>query len=248
MQVSVTIPVYNERENLENLIPAVRKCAPQADVIIVDDSSPDGTAVYVESLRREDPRIHLIRRPGKLGYASAVQAGHRYALEHGARLLCQMDADFSHDPRRLPALLDASQDFDVVIGSRYVPGGGTRNWGMFRQMLSRFGNAFARTLLKLPPCDCTGGFRCFRREVFERVGLLDLAAEGYCFQIVTIYHCHQAGLSMCEIPILFEDRRFGQSKLSRHIILEAFLVVLRIWMCEIRKSVCGSSTRSSSDH
>jgi dolichol-phosphate mannosyltransferase len=230
MRVSITIAAYNELENLTQLIPEVRKIVPQADVIVVDDNSPDGTASFVEALAREDPQVHLIRRAGKMGYASAVQEGHRYALERGAETLCQMDADFSHDPNSLPALLAEIDDYDVVVGSRYVPGGGTQNWGILRQVLSRGGNAFARLLLRLPPRDCTGGFRCYRRESLARSGLLGVVAEGYCFQIVTLYHCHRAGLSVCEVPILFVDRRLGQSKLSKRIILEALVVVLKLWL------------------
>ena len=246
MQTALTIPVYNERENLEKLIPVLRGLLPQLDIIIVDDNSPDGTSQLIESLRANDPKLHLIHRPGKLGYASAIKAGHRYALEHNANVVCQMDADFSHDPRSLLDLLAAIEHHDVVIGSRYVPGGGTRNWGLSRRLLSQLGNAFARSLLALPVRDCTAGFRCFRRAAFERGNLLAIEADGYCFQILVAYQCHKAGLSIAEVPILFEDRRFGQSKLSKSIIVEALLRVTALWWQE--RVRMGSTPRKKKEH
>lgn len=230
MRISVSIPAYDERENVQRLLPSLRSLCPEADLIVIDDNSPDGTGDLVETLRQTDPHVHLIRRPGKNGYASALKAGHQYGLDHGAEILCQMDADWSHDPRVLPVLLGKAEEYDVVLGSRYISGGGTKNWGIFRRILSRGGNAFARAALKLPSKDCTGGYRCYRRAAVERSGILGVRAEGYCFQIVTLFQCYRAGLSIHEVPILFEDRRFGKSKLSKAIIFEALLVVLKLWL------------------
>jgi len=229
MHTAVPIPVYNELQNLEKLVPILRDLLPGIDIIVVDDSSPDGTADFVKLLQQTDAHLHLIHRSGKMGYASALKEGHRYALQRGAQILCQMDADFSHDPRSLPSLLEAVENDDVVLGSRYIPGGGTRNWGFFRRFLSGQGNAFARSLLAIPANDCTGGFRCFRRQAFERGNLLDIEADGYCFQILVAYECHRAGLSIREVPIMFEDRRIGESKLSKRIIVEALLKVTGRW-------------------
>jgi dolichol-phosphate mannosyltransferase len=181
-------------------------------------STPDGT-----------PRVHLIDRGRKKGYASAVQDGMRYALRQGAGLILQMDADFSHDPKYLPQILEKSRHFDLVVGSRYVPGGGTRNWGLDRKVLSGGANALARTLLGLATRDCTGGFRCWKRDLIERAGVLDVQVEGYAFLFLTLDRCRKVGATIGEVPIIFVDREFGQSKMSRNIIFEAMKVLGRLW-------------------
>lgn len=228
MRATVVIPTYNERENIPPLVAAIRHHAPDLQVLIVDDNSPDGTGALVEELAAGDDRLQVLRRPGRLGYGTAVADGMDRALAAGAELVLTMDADFSHDPRYLPALLRQAQEYEVVVGSRYIPGGGTRNWGWVRRLLSAGANLVARTLLALPVHDCTGGFRCYHREVVERVNPRTLRVEGYGFLTASLFRCHRAGYRIGEVPIVFVDRRLGQSKLSKRIIVEAVGVVLRL--------------------
>jgi dolichol-phosphate mannosyltransferase len=205
----------------------------------VDDGSADGTAELVQQIAARGPvdegEVHLIERGRKKGYASAVQDGMRYALERGAKLILQMDADFSHDPKYLPAILEKSRDCDLVIGSRYIKGGGTANWGLDRKLLSGGANLLARTLLGLPTRDCTGGFRCWKRALIERSGVLDVRVEGYSFLFLTLDRCRNVRAKIGEVPIIFADRQFGQSKMSRRIILEAVRVLLHLWLARLRR-------------
>lgn len=225
----VVIPTYNERDNIQALCREILALEENIEIIVVDDHSPDGTGEVVAALSRENPAVHLIQRAGKLGFASADIAGFRYALERGADYVLQMDADFSHHPRYLPALLAAARaGADVVIGSRYVAGGGTRNWGVFRQALSRGANLLARTLLSLPVHDCTSGFRCYRRAVLAELDFEAITVEGYSFLIEMTYLCHQQGARFAQVPILFVDRERGQSKISKRIIAEAAWLVFRL--------------------
>lgn len=232
MEIGVVIPTLNERGNIDRLMDSVLEADPRLHIIVVDDGSSDGTGVTVAQRASGDDaaaeRVHLIERGGRFGYASAVQDGMRYALRHGARLVLQMDADFSHDPSYIPQLLRKSDQCDLVIGSRYVPGGGTRNWGWSRKILSGGANALARTLLRLPIRDCTGGFRCWRRELLEQTGVLTAAVQGYAFLFVTLNECHRRGARIGEVPIIFADRENGKSKMSHRIIFEAVRVLFAL--------------------
>src|SRR5919202_4851567 len=196
----VIIPTYNERENILNLLPRVL-AEPRLSMLVVDDGSPDGTGEFVAAAMESDPRVHLLRRAGKQGLGTAYVAGFRYALEHGAEFVFEMDADFSHDPRYLPDLLHAAETtYDLVIGSRYVPGGGTTDWGMLRRFISRGGNIYARLILGLAIADLTGGFRCYRSRALRAIELDKIRSNGYSFQIEMAYRVHKAGLRVGEVP------------------------------------------------
>lgn len=206
---------------------AVYDALPQASVLIIDDASPDGTGRLANELATRFASLHVLHRSGKQGLGTAYVEGFRYALEHDFDCVFEMDADFSHDPRYLPLLLDASEGADLVIGSRYVPGGRTPDWGLSRKLISGFGNVFARTLLRLPVRDCTAGFKCYRRAVLEAFDLDLIHLEGYAFQIETVYQVHRKGLRIKEVPIVFPDRKIGTSKMSKAIVAEAFTYVVR---------------------
>nr|BBH94952.1 dolichyl-phosphate beta-D-mannosyltransferase [Thermogemmatispora argillosa] len=227
MKTLIIIPTYNERDNLRPLIREIFRYAPETDVLIVDDHSPDGTGELAEELAREDARVHVLHRPGKLGLGTAYITGFKYALEHGYQAAFEMDADFSHDPRYLPDFLRLIEEADLVIGSRYIKGGATPNWPFLRRLISGGGNIFARTLLGLPVRDCTAGYRCYRREVLESIDLDSIRSRGYAFQVELVYRVWRQGFRIVETPIVFEDRRVGQSKMSKAIVLEGFLFVLR---------------------
>ena len=224
----VIIPTYNERENILALLPRVLDY-PELSVLVVDDGSPDGTGDLVAAEVEHNPRVHLIRRAGKQGLGTAYVAGFRYALARGAEFIFEMDADFSHDPRYLPDLLHAAESaYDLVIGSRYVAGGGTTDWGLGRQLISRGGNMYARLILGLPLSDMTGGYRCYRRAALEAINLNRIRSNGYSFQIEMAYRVRQAGLRVGEVPIIFPDRRVGASKMSKQIVFEALLNVVKL--------------------
>lgn len=224
----VIIPTYNECENIPVLLPRVLEY-PELSVLVVDDGSPDGTGDLVAAEVARNPRVHLIRRAGKQGLGTAYVAGFRYALARGAQYIFEMDADFSHDPRYLPDLLHAAETtYDLVIGSRYVAGGGTTDWGIGRQLISRGGNLYARLILGLPLSDMTGGFRCYRRHALETIALDNIRSNGYSFQIEMAYRVHQAGLRVGEVPIIFPDRRVGASKMSKNIVGEALINVVKL--------------------
>ena len=202
---------------------------PRFRLLVVDDSSPDGTAEVVAQLARAEPRVGLLSRPGKQGLGTAYIAGFRRALAEGAQFIFEMDADFSHDPSYLPSLLKAAEtDYDMVLGSRYVRDGGTANWGVLRQLISRGGNIYARAILGLPVMDATGGFRCYRRRVLDTIDLGAIRSNGYSFQIELVYRALRAGFRIGEVPIIFPDRRVGQSKMSRRIVIEALVTVWRL--------------------
>ncbi len=224
----VVIPTYNERDNIGALLPRILEL-PGIRVLVIDDSSPDGTAEVVKRLAANEPRLGLLSRPGKLGLGTAYIAGFRRALAEGAEYICEMDADFSHDPGYLPALVAAAETrYDLVLGSRYVPGGATTDWGVIRKIISRGGNIYARAILGLPVMDATGGFRCYRRPVLEAINLGDVRSNGYSFQIEMVYRALRAGFQVGEVPITFPDRRVGHSKMSRRIVLEALVTVWRL--------------------
>ncbi|HID07740.1 MAG TPA: polyprenol monophosphomannose synthase [Armatimonadetes bacterium] len=234
-RVWVVIPTYNEADNIAALLTAIHSNVPQAKVLVVDDNSPDGTGAIVRRIANNDERVHLMQRGGKLGYASAVIQGLHYALAHGADIIIHMDADFSHDPAVIPTMLQMVRNgvADVVVGSRYVPGGSVVNWSLWRQWLSKVANCVARTLLSLPIKDCTSGFRCYTRDASMRARLDCIRVEGYGFLTVSTYQAHRHGLRVKEIPIRFEDRRFGKSKLSRRVIAEAIVALLRLALSRI---------------
>jgi len=218
----LVLPTYNEAKNLEQLVAAALANLPDsARVLVVDDSSPDGTGSLADRLAAAEHRIEVLHRPRKEGLGPAYVAGFRHALEAGAGRILEMDADFSHDPADLPRLLAASEEADVAIGSRYVDGGGVENWSLLRRLISRGGSAYARVVLQLSIRDLTGGFKCFRREVLEAMDLEAVSSRGYAFQVEMTYRALQLGFVVLEVPISFHERRAGDSKMGRSIIFEA---------------------------
>ena len=218
----LVLPTYNEAENIERFVAAVREKLPDsARILIVDDNSPDGTGGIADRLADADERVAVLHRASKEGLGPAYIAGFRRALAEGADLILEMDSDFSHDPAYLPRLLEAAKRADLVIGSRYVPGGGVSDWGALRQAISRGGSAYARLVLGLSVRDLTGGFKCFRREVLEAIDLDSIQARGYAFQVEMTYRAIQRGFKVVEVPIVFRDRQAGNSKMNRAIVAEA---------------------------
>jgi dolichol-phosphate mannosyltransferase len=226
----VIIPTYNERDNLEAITRAALAADARLDVLIVDDNSPDGTGEVADALAKTEPRVKVLHRQQKQGLGRAYLHAFQVGLDAGYQLLIEMDADFSHDPKYLPHLIDAalSRKGDVVVGSRWVAGGGTVNWGLGRQLLSQGGSLYARTILQVPLRDLTAGFICFRREVLEGIGLETIQSSGYSFQIELKYRALKRGFQVYEVPIVFEDRRVGQSKMSRKIFAEALGMVWKL--------------------
>ncbi len=224
----VVLPTYNERENLPAIVPAILSAAAELDVLIVDDGSPDGTGELADALAAGDPRVTVLHRQKKEGLGRAYLAGFAEVLQRGYGRILEMDADFSHAPAKLSELLAASRTADVVLGSRYVEGGGTVNWGLGRRALSKGGSFYARTILGLGVRDLTGGFKCFRREVLEKLDLKSVRSSGYAFQIELTYRAVRRGFTVVEIPITFVDRRVGKSKMSRRIVAEALWMVWKL--------------------
>jgi dolichol-phosphate mannosyltransferase len=220
--VWVILPTYNEAENLERIVGDVLEHLPESRrVLIVDDNSPDGTGEIADRLAAADESIGVLHRERKEGLGPAYLAGFRVALDGGAERIIEMDADFSHDPSFLPRLIEATENADLAIGSRYVPGGGITDWGAMRRFISRGGSAYARVALGLPIQDLTGGFKCFRRIVLETINLDTIEARGYAFQVETTYRALKEGFRVVEVPIVFKDRTDGTSKMSKGIIAEA---------------------------
>jgi dolichol-phosphate mannosyltransferase len=222
----VVIPTYNEAGNLRALVSAVYAALPDASILIVDDASPDGTGRLAADLAAGYPALAVLHRSGKQGLGTAYVAGFRYALARDVDCVVAMDADFSHDPRYLPLLLAATEEADLVIGSRYVRGGRTPGWCASRRVISGCGNLFARAVLRLPVRDCTAGFKCYRRGVLEALDLEAIHLEGYAFQIATVYQSYRQGFRIKEVPIVFRDRTVGTSKMSTAIVAEALTYVL----------------------
>jgi len=222
----VCLPTYNERENLRPMVQAIHRAVPSVDILVIDDNSPDGTGQIADDLAAHDTRVHVLHRAGKEGLGRAYLAGFAWALARDYGLVLEMDCDFSHDPRYLPSLLAAAERADLALGSRYVPGGGTVNWGLARKLISRGGSLYARLILGLAVRDLTGGFKCFRREVLEAIDLPTVECTGYAFQIELTFRAARAGFRVEEVPIVFVDRRVGHSKMSRRIVLEA---VRKVW-------------------
>jgi dolichol-phosphate mannosyltransferase len=228
MKSLIIIPTYNEYENLPPLLESIFSYMPQTDILIVDDNSPDGTGELVDKMALTDRRVHAIHRSGKLGLGTAYVAGFKYAIAQGYDVAFEMDADFSHDPQYLPNFLCTIEHADLVIGSRYIPGGATPNWSLMRRFISGGGNLFARFVLGMMSIhDCTAGYRCYRREVLERIDLETVESQGYGFQVELAYRVMKQGFRIVETPIIFMDRRVGKSKMSRKIMFEAFTYVLR---------------------
>ena len=222
MRACVCLPTYNERENLERMLRALGGVlGPDDRVLVIDDGSPDGTGEIAESLKAELGFVDVLHREQKKGLGRAYIAGFGWALEHGAELVLEVDCDFSHNPADVPRLIEAAGNADLVLGSRYVPGGGTRSWSRIRRLISTGGSFYARTILQIPVRDLTGGFKCYRRKVLETIELETISARGYAFQIETTYRALRAGFHVVEIPIVFSDRELGGSKMGKSIVLEA---------------------------
>lgn len=227
-KILVVIPTYNEAENIPKLIPAVLRQAPNLDVLVVDDNSPDGTGKIVKEIMATSPHVHLIEREGKQGLGTAYVRGFKYAIEHGYDLVFEMDADFSHNPNDIPVFLAKIKDYDLVIGSRYVNGVRILNWPMSRLLLSYSANVYTRIITGLPVQDATGGFKCYRIEALKAIDLDKIRSNGYAFQIEMSYKVWKKGFRLVEIPIIFADRREGHSKMSRHIVYEAMFMLLKL--------------------
>jgi dolichol-phosphate mannosyltransferase len=233
----VVLPTYNEVDNLAGIAGAILEALPAATLLVVDDASPDGTGRLADELAAADPRVRVRHRAAKLGLGRAYLDGFEVALAGGARHVVQMDADWSHDPATLPSIVAGvvADDADLVIGSRYTDGGGVVDWGLGRRLISRGGSLFARTVLGLRPHDLTGGFKAWRAATLEEIPFDGVHAGGYVFQIEMTYRASRAGARVREVPITFRDRRVGQSKMSRRIVVEALVVVLQLRFDELRR-------------
>jgi len=220
----VVVPTYNEILNIEKLIESVLKVAPEVDILIVDDNSPDGTGDIADKIAAKETRLKVLHRAGKQGLGSAYVAGFKYALEKGYDFVFEMDADFSHNPEKLRLFIERSEGCDLVIGSRYINGISVVNWPLNRLLLSILANLYVRIILWLPVKDATSGFKCFKAAVLKTIDLDRVKSDGYSFQIEMNYRAHRNGFKICEIPIIFIDRHSGTSKLNRNIILEALLI------------------------
>jgi dolichol-phosphate mannosyltransferase len=231
----VTVATYNEMENLPRLVEEILRYAPQADVLVIDDNSPDGTGQWCDQRRAEDPRIACLHRSGKLGLGTAIIAGMKYGVEHGYQYVLNMDADFSHQPKYLPALL-AGMDppggppVDVMIGSRYIPGGGVEGWPLKRLLMSRSVNLYARLLLGLRPKDCSGAFRCYRTAVLAKLDFAAICSRGYSFQEEILWRLKRLGARMSETPIIFPERQHGVSKIHSGEAFSALRIIFALGM------------------
>jgi dolichol-phosphate mannosyltransferase len=246
--VWVVLPTYNEAENIEAIVAAVREMLPESRrLLIVDDSSPDGTGEIADRLAAANEDVEVLHRPRKEGLGPAYIAGFARALAEGAELILEMDSDFSHDPAYLPRMLDATRNADLVLGSRYVPGGGVTDWGPLRRAISRGGSLYSRLVLGIPVNDLTGGFKCFRREVLEAIDLGTVTSRGYAFQVEMTYRAIRAGFRVVEVPIVFRERRVGASKMTRGIVAEAVwrIPALRVGL-EDRRRPGGADHRQVS--
>lgn len=239
MRLILVVPTYNEVANLPGLLDGIRRYLPEADVLVVDDASPDGTGELADKLATEDPRLQVLHRPAKEGLGAAYVHGYRVALEQGYDVIGQMDADGSHQPAELPRLLAALEHADLVIGSRYVPGGSVRNWAWHRRALSRGGNAYTRLLLGMPVHDATGGYRLFRRTTLQAIGLDRVQASGYVFQAEMAHRTVAAGLRVTEVPIEFVERAQGASKMTPEIMRESLVRITRWGLRHRRDQVRG---------
>jgi len=223
-RVLVIIPTYDERDNLPLIVERVRAAVPAAHILVADDNSPDGTGAVADDLAGRDDHVHVLHRAGKEGLGAAYIAGFHWGIERGFDVLVEMDADGSHQPEQLPRLLTALAGADLVLGSRWVPGGTVVNWPLSRKILSRGGNLWTRLALGVPLQDATGGYRAFRRQTLQGLGLSDIVSAGYCFQVDLAWRALKAGFRVVEVPITFVEREHGVSKMSRRIVIEALLL------------------------
>lgn len=231
MKTLVIIPTYNEKENIEPIVRAVLAQDLGVEILVVDDSSPDGTGTLVQAMQGNEPRLHLLTRAGKEGLGRAYIAGFEWGMNRGFEILVEMDADFSHRPQDLKPLLEKMKTADFAVGSRYVKGGGTVNWGLMRKIISRGGGIYSRLILGFPLNDWTGGFNAWKKETLQKINLPTVKSNGYSFQIELKYKAMRAGCKGTESPIIFEDRRVGHSKMSSKIVLEA---LYRVWLMRIQ--------------
>ena len=237
MKALIVIPTYDERENVAAMAEAVLAEVPSANILFADDNSPDGTGQLLDEIASREPRVSVMHRDKKEGLGRAYIAGFKWALAHGYDLICEMDCDFSHDPKALPSLLAAAREADLVLGSRYIGGIRVMNWPMGRLLLSTGAAKYVKLITGMPVNDPTGGFKCFRREVLEAIDLDKIASSGYSFQIEMTHAAWMKGFAITEVPIMFEDRRAGQSKMSSGIAREAVVMVLKLWArCGFRRS------------
>ena len=237
MKALVIIPTYNEAENIQSIISEVLKQHDIIEILVVDDNSPDKTADLVKAMMQSNKRIHLLQREGKMGLGSAYVAGFRYALERDFNYIIEMDADFSHDPKILPEMIKTVKNYDLVIGSRYLTGVNVVNWPLWRLVLSTFASKYVRIITGMPIKDPTGGFKCFRREVLQAIELDKILSDGYSFQVEMNYRAWIKKFRIKEIPIIFTDRRVGESKMTTKIILEAVWMVWKLRWLHIIKVI-----------
>ena len=237
MKAMAVIPTYNERDNIEKLVDEILALGEDIHILIVDDNSPDGTGKIADELVEKHEEVHVMHRRGKLGLGTAYREGFRYALDAGAEFIVQMDADFSHNPERIPEFLEKAQEADVVIGSRYLNGVSVVNWPIRRLMLSYGANVYTRLITGLTTTDCTGGFKCFKRKVLETIDLEKIRSDGYSFQIEMNYRSVELGFRVEETPIIFIDRHAGSSKMSKKIVREAVIMVWRLRLGAICRKV-----------
>ena len=231
-KVLVVTPTYNEADNIKNFVSEVLKQRDDIEMLIVDDNSPDGTGDIVEQLKAQDRRVHLLRRPDKMGLGTAYVAGFKFAIENKFDFVFEMDADFSHDPEEIPRFLEKAKEYDLVIGSRYTNGVRVINWPIRRLILSYAANVYTRIITGMPVKDATGGFKCFRRQVLEAIDLDEVKSNGYAFQIEMNFKTFCKGFKLCEHPIIFADRASGVSKMSKNIVYEA---AFRVWKLKLRQ-------------
>lgn len=243
MKITVVIPTYNERDNIEKLSAAILAQDERINILFVDDNSPDGTGEIAERLASECNRIKVLHRSGKLGLGSAYREGFKIAIAEQADFIIEMDADFSHDPAMLPLFIEKMSNYDLVIGSRYINGVSVVNWPIRRLILSYCASVYTRMITGLHLTDCTGGFKCFRRSVLESIELSSIKSDGYSFQIEMNYRCHEKGFRIGEIPIIFVDRHAGTSKMSKQIVREAVLMVWKLKLGTLRRSLFGAGKK-----
>lgn len=233
MKCLVIIPTYNEKGNISPIISQIVEIDPALDVLVIDDNSPDGTGQLVDQICAQNNRVNAIHRPGKMGLGTAYVTGFKWALDKGYDLICEMDADFSHPPKVLKVFLEKIREYDLVIGSRYLNGVNVVNWPLKRLLLSYFANIYARIVTGVPVRDLTSGFKCYRREVLEAIKLDRIRSNGYAFQIEMHFNAHYKGFRVVEVPIIFEERKVGQSKMSKKIIYEAAWMVWRLQLMRL---------------
>ena len=244
-RILVIVPTYNERESLPLIIRRIRAAVPEAFILVADDNSPDGTGAITDILAEHDDHVQVMHRHGKEGLGAAYIAGFTWGLQNNYDVLIEMDADGSHQPEQLPRILEALRGADLVLGSRWIPGGGTENWSKGREVLSRGGNAYTRAMLGVPLHDATGGYRAFRADTLRGIDLHTVASQGYCFQVDLAWRAVQRGFIVREVPITFVEREVGSSKMSRAIVAEALLRVTQWGIQERASTVRAALTRKN---